>query len=145
PLAGQVVVLDRVHRFAADSTIAAFADAVRLGDADTAEALLAAGHDDLRWIHPDDAVAVDALRADVETEARAVVEAAMMGDASAGLALAGARKVLCATRFGPLGSYAWRDRIERSLEQRLPGLIPGTRWYVGRPVIVTRNDYLTGV
>ncbi|MCB1250855.1 MAG: exodeoxyribonuclease V subunit alpha [Acidimicrobiales bacterium] len=145
PLAGQVVVLDRVHRFAADSTIAAFADAVRLGDADAAEALLAADHDDLRWIHPDDTVALDALRADVEADARAVVEAAMAGDAEAGLALAGARKVLCATRFGPLGSFAWRDRIERSLEQRLPGLIPGTRWYVGRPVIVTRNDYLTGV
>jgi exodeoxyribonuclease V alpha subunit len=46
--------------------------------------------------------------------------------------------VLCGTRHGDLGSYRWTERIEARL-----GLI-GTagRWYVGRPVIVTRNDHL---
>ncbi len=57
PLSGGVVVLERVHRFRADSAIAALADAVRSGNADGAIEILSAGAGDVSWVHPDDRAA----------------------------------------------------------------------------------------
>jgi exodeoxyribonuclease V alpha subunit len=70
------------------------------------------------------------------------VRAALAGDRVGGLRAAAEHKVLAATRHGPLGSFAWRDRIERLLARAEPRLRIGRRWYVGRPVIVTANDYI---
>jgi exodeoxyribonuclease V alpha subunit len=141
PLSGGVVVLERVHRFDAASAIAALADAVRGGDADTAIEILRAGADDVTWVHPDDAPARAVLDRVVVDTALEVVHAARAGDRSAGLAAAGDLKVLAATRRGPLGSFEWRERIERLLARRDGRVVVGRRWYVGRPVIVTENDY----
>ena len=59
-----------------------------------------------------------------------------------GLGLASEVKVLCATRFGPLGVFAWSACIEAIAAARsCPGTGIGGRSYVGRPIIVTRNDY----
>jgi len=43
--------------------------------------------------------------------------------------------VLCAVRVGPFGVTQLNTQIEKSL-----GFNPAT-WYVGRPIMVTRNDY----
>lgn len=146
PLAGNVVVLERVHRFGAHSTIAALADAIRRGDADETIGLLDAGADDVEWVRPEDPKALARVEREVLDNAVAVVRAAVDGDAAAGLAIANDLKVLAATRRGPLGTYDWRDRIERTLARTdiRPGLRLrlSDRWYVGRPVIVTRNDPL---
>jgi len=50
--------------------------------------------------------------------------------------------VLCATRLGPLGVYRWSDRIETLVAREMPEVGSGRRWYVGRPIIITSNDYL---
>ena len=52
-------------------------------------------------------------------------------------------KVLCATRLGPLGVFRWTDDIELFAARAMPDAGIGRRWYVGRPIIVTRNDYST--
>ena len=145
PIAHNVVVLERVHRFGEDSAIAELSHAVRSGDSDRAvEVLEDSDNSEVEWIRPGQP-ALDELRSLVLDSAAEVVTAAMNGDASAALERAGELKVLCGTRFGPLGSHAWRDHIEA----RLPGLVPGLRterrWYVGRPVIVTANDYIARV
>jgi exodeoxyribonuclease V alpha subunit len=142
PLAERVVLLERVHRFGADSAIAALADAVRTGDADRALDLLRAqAGGELAWVPDDDDAAITALQREVADLAVDVIAAARAGDAETGLALAAELKVLGATRLGPLGVYRWTDRIETLAARALPHSgLPG-RWYVGRPVIVTRNDY----
>jgi len=49
-------------------------------------------------------------------------------------------RVLCARRRGPDGVEDWNRRIERRLSEEVPGFDPSRRWYVGRPVLITRND-----
>jgi exodeoxyribonuclease V alpha subunit len=149
PLGADVVLLKRVHRFAADSEIAALADAIRLGDDDRAVDLLAKHRSgELTWVEDDDQAAVIGLQEDVARDAVKVVHEAQAGndkDAEEGLRLASELKVLCATRFGPLGVFAWSARIEALMERALPEAGIGRGWYVGRPIIVTRNDYLNKV
>ncbi len=145
PLSGGVVVLERVHRFAKDSTIAALGDAVRNGDADTMLELLGAQRPDVTWVRPDDVSAVRAVEQTVTESALKVVGAALEGNRSAGLDAMGDIKVLAATRRGPLGAYDWSDRIERHLGRAEPRPQTGRRWYIGRPVIVTANDYLNAL
>ena len=56
----------------------------------------------------------------------------------------GAFQLLCALRRGPWGVEGLNRRIESILEHE--GLIKaGGEWYVGRPVLVTRNDYELGL
>jgi exodeoxyribonuclease V alpha subunit len=53
-------------------------------------------------------------------------------------------RILCAVREGEWGVAGLNEAIEHRLQA--VGLIPrGGEWYVGRPVMVTRNDYATGV
>lgn len=145
-LEDSIVVLDRVHRFGSDSAIARLADSVRTGDVDGAlDVLRDPSVDDVTLIDPGDADALTMLRREVAKQAAIVVRAAHAGDAEAAMAAALDLKVLCGTRWGPLGSYGWRDEIERRLGRLVPGVRTDRRWYVGRPVIVTRNDYVTGV
>jgi exodeoxyribonuclease V alpha subunit len=142
PLAADIVLLKRVHRFGSDSAIAALADAIRTGDADRAVDLLR--HDktsELSWVD-DDGGGIDRLHREAAAAAVEVARAAYAGDADAGLRLASDLKVLCATRLGPLGVYRWSDRIETLVARQMPEVGSGRRWYVGRPIIITSNDYL---
>ena len=52
-------------------------------------------------------------------------------------------RILCAVREGEWGVAGLNTAIELRLERA--GLIRRSEWYVGRPVMVTRNDYGTGV
>ena len=146
PLTDNVVVLERVHRFAADSAIAALADAVRVGDADQAIRILRDPQQaEVGWTEATDAAGVRRLRDAVAADAAGVVEAALAGDARVALEAASETKVICGTRFGPLGSYAWQDHLERRLPSMVEGMDTGRSFYIGRPLIITRNDYVTGV
>jgi len=146
PLATDIVLLERVHRFGADSAIAALADAIRTGDADRAVDLLHHSRTgELAWVDGDDGSGVDRLQREVAIGARTVVEAAQAGDAEAGISRASDLKVLCATRLGPTGVYRWTDRIEALAGRNLTGGGGSRHWYIGRPVIVTSNDYLNGL
>ncbi|HZJ25649.1 MAG TPA: exodeoxyribonuclease V subunit alpha [Acidimicrobiia bacterium] len=143
PLAADVVLLERVHRFGVDSAIAALADAIRAGDADRALDLL---RDDqtgeLTWVDGEDEVGIDGLRAEVAAGAVDVIRAAHAGDAETGLRHASDLKVLCATRLGRLGVYQWSDGVEALAARALPDAGIGRRAYVGRLVSVTKNDYI---
>ena len=52
-------------------------------------------------------------------------------------------RILCAVRDGEWGVAGLNTAIELHLERE--GLLRRAEWYVGRPVMVTRNDYGTGV
>jgi exodeoxyribonuclease V alpha subunit len=141
PLSGDVIRLERIHRFDTDSAIAALAAAIRTGDADGAISLLRAGTE-VRWIDSTDEAGLSELSARAVDHATEVIALARSGESDDALQLANDTKILCATRRGPLGVWAWTQRIEAGAAEVLGDLSIGRRWYVGRPLIVTRNDYL---
>jgi exodeoxyribonuclease V alpha subunit len=139
-----VVVLDRVHRYG--GAIAGVAEAIRRGDGDAVLDALSA----VTWIPADaaDPAAQDALapvRDGVVGTARAVLDAARDGDGQRAIAALGAFRVLCAHRRGAHGVSAWTARIEGWLAQAIDGFGGEGDWYVGRPLLVTENDYGLGL
>jgi exodeoxyribonuclease V alpha subunit len=138
-----VVTLEHVWRFG--GAIAALARAVQAGDADTAVALLRAGTEDLEFVDTDSAAAPEAVRGDVVEAGRALAAAAGMNDVPAALAALERHRLLCGHRRGPYGVARWSREIERWLAEALPGSAARGEWYPGRPVLVTANDYDTGL
>jgi exodeoxyribonuclease V alpha subunit len=150
PLAQQTVMLRHSRRFG--GPIGKLALAVNAGDVDGAAAALrapeAAGV--LRWIdhahqHHVIQLALDGYRPYLE-----LLRAGSGGADSPGghddwvravLQRFEAFRVLCAVREGEWGVEGLNDAIEQRLAHA--GLIARGDWYVGRPVMVTRNDYPT--
>jgi exodeoxyribonuclease V alpha subunit len=141
-IADGIVVLTGTYRFG--GAIAALADAVRRGDADAAMRELEDDSGGVTWIDVDVAEPGAAL-APIEhgaiAAARRVTEAARAGDTALALEALGAFRVLCAHRRGPHGVATWMDRIERWLGAEIEGFGAEGPWYVGRPLLVTENDY----
>ena len=143
-IAAGIVVLDRIHRFGGG--IASVAEAIRRGDGDEVMSLLSAGAEGVTWIpvdvsEPQAEASPAVVRDQAVAAGRAVREAARAGDAAGALAALGAFRVLCAHRRGPQGVATWTSRIEGWMASAVPGFSPDDRWYVGRPLLVTENDY----
>jgi exodeoxyribonuclease V alpha subunit len=140
-----IVVLDRVHRFGAG--IAALADAIRAGDPDGVLEVLRAAPEGVTWV-PVDAGAQPEL---VQVKDLAVASAAaVIAHAEAGRALEAIRalgefRVLLAHRRGAHGVATWVARIEGWLAETRPDFTARGRWYPGRPLLVTENDYGLGL
>jgi exodeoxyribonuclease V alpha subunit len=139
-----IVVLNRVHRFGRG--IARLADAIHHGDSDAALKALEGSPDDVLWIPIDVAeeptdTAVATIREGAVTAARAVMEAARAGAASEAIAALASYRLLCAHRRGPYGVTTWTARIEGWLATALADFTTDDRWYIGRPLLVTDNDY----
>lgn len=144
PLKDRIVTLDRVHRYGEE--IAALAEAVRAGDADKVLELLEAGGEQVRWIDADpgdpaSAAALEPVRAATVEAGRAAFEAAMKGDARAALEALDRHRILCAHRRGPHGVRRWNQQAEAWLAEEVEAFNPFGRWYVGRPLLVTENNY----
>lgn len=134
------VVLLR-HPFRFGSAIAALAEAVRDGRADRALDLITEHPDELRLV----ADGRDPLvRGPVVDAALSVVAAARRGDAGAALEHLQSHRLLCAHRSGPRGVTEWEARVERWAAESGVLVQPG-RWYLGRPVLITMNDYALGL
>ncbi len=132
-----VVVLGRTWRF--DGAIAELAVAVRDGNADAALAVLRDGGDSLTLATTEEQVRQDVVRA-----ATGIREAAKHGDAVTALHHLDEHRVLCAHRVGPFGVDFWSRKIERWLAE-IPGDPREGEWYIGRPLLVTVNDYALGL
>jgi exodeoxyribonuclease V alpha subunit len=140
-----IVVLRRVHRYGGE--IAALAEAVQRGDEDSSMELLRSERADLMWIPLDDVAAppsastLEPVRDRILAAGRALVDSARDGDGVGALRSLAAVRVLCAHREGPAGVGAWTERIEAWLAAGIDGYATSGQWYVGRPVLVTENDY----
>ena len=135
-----VARLRTVHRFG--QTIGALAQALRDGDADAVVVALAAGDEQVGWVQEEDTAAV--LRPVLTRHARAVLTAARRGDSGAAMEALGRHRLLCAHREGPYGVRTWNHLVETWLSEET-GLTFYDPMYVGRPLLVTANDYATGV
>ena len=148
PLAQQTVMLRHSRRFG--GPIGQLALAVNRGDVEAAVAVLRAGDSDgqVRWIehahqHHVIGLAGDGYRPYLES-LRAGPGAEHEDWVRTVLQHFEAFRILCAVRGGEWGVEGLNTAIETRLEHT--GLIRrGGDWYVGRPVMVTRNDYGTGV
>ncbi len=132
-----VVVLRHVHRFG--SGIAALAEAIRSGDSDASVRALTEHPGSVTWHRAE--ADLDAVRTAVVATGRAAVDAAACGDGRSALRALATTRLLCAHRSGPSGAATWMATAEGWLAAAIPGYGTGGRWYVGRPLLVTRNDY----
>ena len=139
-----IIVLHQVHRYG--GAIATLAEAIRRGDSEGALAVLRQGSADVEWI-PDDMAAPGTARAllpirqAVVAAGRRVTEAARAGDAKTAIEALGAFRILCAHRRGTHGVDSWMARVEGWLATEIEGFAVEGTWYVGRPLLVTENDY----
>jgi exodeoxyribonuclease V alpha subunit len=132
----RVAALRTSHRFG--EAIGALADAIRVGDADVALALLRSGDEHLEFVEDADPTA--RLRAIFLPHALRLREAAMLGAADVVLARLDDHRLLCAHRQGRSGVQHWNRQVENWLSEET-GLPPWSQWYAGRPLLVTANDY----
>jgi exodeoxyribonuclease V alpha subunit len=158
PVGECITVLKTNHRFR--GPLADLANAVRTGNEDAALAALSDGGraglartagpeppSSTRWLAIDVASADDAalepVRSAVCASGRLLAEAGRRGDGPRALDVLGQLRLLCAHRAGPAGASNWNGHVERWLADGVAG--PDGGWYVGRPVIVTQNDYSLGL
>jgi exodeoxyribonuclease V alpha subunit len=137
-LADTLVVLKKNYRFQDGSSIGRLATAINAGDGEQALALFTTGKADLRWGDiPPAAMLKKALAGEVVAGYRHYLAAETPAEA---LARFDAFRVLCALREGAYGVVAVNRLIEEILaENRLIDV--QSRWYKGRPLIMTTNDY----
>jgi exodeoxyribonuclease V alpha subunit len=146
-LRNDVVRLRTVHRYG--GVIAELAEAIRRGLADDVMAVLRRGDRQVGFVETDldtrNPAGLDGLRADVVNTGRALIGAALAGDAPAALAALDQHRLLCAHRRGPYGVARWGQEVERWLAAAVSEFEPDREWYIGRPLIVTTNDYELGL
>jgi exodeoxyribonuclease V alpha subunit len=135
--------------FRSEEDIKSLAEALRGGDADTVVEVLRRPSDQVSWVETSDEAEVEAaLRSDSVAAARAVWAAATAEQPERALEELDRYRLLCAHREGPYGVRRWNQRVEQWLAEET-GLDlhgpAGGQWYVGRPLLVTSNDYALDV
>lgn len=151
PVAGalrdSLCLLQKSYRFGSDSGIGQLAAAVNRGDRHSTRGVF------------------DGTFTDIEKKSLQSTEEyqAMLDDALEGyqyfltcvqqqntpeqvIAAFGEYQLLCALREGPFGVSGLNDRLEQLLAQkRKIKRLPHSRWYEGRPVMISRNDSALGL
>ena len=77
----------------------------------------------------------------VREAGRRTRDAAAVGDVTGALQGLDQHRLLCAHRRGPYGVTRWSQEAEHWLAEAVPGYGEDGEWYVGRPLLVTANDY----
>jgi exodeoxyribonuclease V alpha subunit len=145
-LAGCIVQLQKNYRFVEGNGILALSRAINDGDAEGALGLLRAQSSPGLQQRPESifAVALPSPPALKNSLRERVLEGfghvMRSRDPLAALKALGRSRILCALRQGPYGAEALNRLAEEILTeaQLIP---PRERWYAGRPVMITRNDY----
>ncbi|HET6940099.1 MAG TPA: exodeoxyribonuclease V subunit alpha, partial [Nocardioides sp.] len=129
------------RNFRSKQDIQALAEALRAGDEDTVLDVLRSPSEQVEFVEVgNEAEAEAALRPYCEAAAVSVLEAALEEDAERAIRALDEHRLLCAHREGPAGVTRWNRAVERWLADR-PGVDLHGEWYVGRPLLVTSNDY----
>lgn len=151
PLAGalrdSLCLLQKSYRFGSDSGIGKLAAAVNRGDRQATRAVF-------------DGTFTDIEKKSLQTgeEYQTMLNDALQGyqhfltcvkeqrSPEQAIAAFGDYQLLCALREGPFGVSGLNDRLEQLLAQkRKITRLPHSRWYEGRPVMISRNDSALGL
>ncbi|AWL07156.1 exodeoxyribonuclease V subunit alpha [Massilia oculi] len=145
PLAQQTVMLRHSRRFG--GPIGQLALAVNAGDMARAGEVLRSSLDGVRWIEHAQPSQLLQLAYAGYAPYLELLKGGAAGDQDwvrQVLQAFETFRILCAVRDGEWGVAGLNEAIEKRLEAG--GLLRrSAEWYVGRPVMVTRNDYSTGV
>jgi exodeoxyribonuclease V alpha subunit len=135
-----VLRLATTHRYGEE--IAALAEALRSGSADAVLDVLRSGATQVEFLESDEPAPL--LHSRVVEAAVEVRRHAEAGRAAEAVAALDAHRLLCAHRDGPFGVHHWNRQVEHWLAEATgdPLYEP---MYVGRPLLVTANDYGLGV
>ena len=137
------------HSFRAEKQLQVINEAIRCGEpVALGQAVDAAGSQARTIVVQDE----QALAIEVDAWARHLAVAGHRDEsheapdqsALAGLRRLGARQLLCALRQGAFGAKAVNSRIESRLRKAW-GVAQDAQWYAGRAVLITHNDYETGL
>lgn len=153
PLQDAVVWFTQNFRFASDSGIGRLASDINGARAAEAVTALKRGTDDsVRWLDDGGAQPGDAALARMVEGHAAYLEAVLQhpADGARISAAFGRFSVLCAVREGPRGMLALNEHMSRHAREWLAPRQPAMQgaaasdwrspWYLGRPVMVLRND-----
>ena len=137
-----VVQLKKSYRFGDDSGMGAVSQAVNRGKGELALSLMRGKYHDVRWKDlPSSNALCREVRRLVLQGYRPYLEPA---DPSEMFHLFTGFRILCAIRRGPFGVAALNLLVEQILrEERL--ISTEKRWYRGRPILITKNDYNLGL
>ncbi|QZX96406.1 exodeoxyribonuclease V subunit alpha [Pantoea alfalfae] len=143
-----ICLLQKSYRFDASSGIGQLAKAINRGDAEQVRAVFAAAHEDVSFQTLTSAEAYQVMLDEVAQGYQPFLQLIRRQAPPAEVIAAfGRYQLLCALRDGPFGVQGLNQRIEQRLMQlqriRRPGM--GSRWYEGRPVMITRNDSALGL
>ncbi len=134
------------HNFRAQEDIKALAESLRGGDADEVLAVLRAPSEQVEFVEATEPAEVEeALRSDClwPLPWRSAPRPWPRTPRARSSAL-DEHRLLCAHREGPHGVRRWNAQVERWLAETPDVEIFG-QWYVGRPLLVTTNDYALDV
>ncbi len=134
------------HRFKAE--IEALASALQDRDEDAVLDVLRSSSQQVSFVEASSEDELGAvLRDDLVGAAVEVRRLAEAEDAPGALRALDETRLLCAHREGPYGVRRWNAQVERWLAEEVGEPIggPGNGWYVGRPLLVSTNDYALDV
>ena len=145
-----VSTLLATRRFAAGGDIAAFAAAIRDGEADRAVDVLTSGGGVVDFVELADderpgPAQLEPVRAEVRKSAAQVMAAAAAGDRVGALAGLEQHRLLCTHRRGPRGVQLWSDLAAGWIFEDHPVVPRSDGRYAGEPLLVTTNDYESGL
>jgi exodeoxyribonuclease V alpha subunit len=135
-----VVRLRTTHRYG--EGIGTLAEALRAGTADDVLAALRAGSEQVELVDVQEPAPL--LRSDVLAAALELRRAAEAGDPAGAVAALERHRLLCAHREGPFGVRRWNRLVEHWLTEATGDPLH-EQMYLGRPLLVTSNDYGLGV
>ncbi|MFO1349267.1 MAG: exodeoxyribonuclease V subunit alpha [Gammaproteobacteria bacterium] len=144
PLADSIALLRQSYRFGADSGIGALARAINQGQGrEVMELLRNHAYADLLWRESEQPQTLAAAVADGAAENYREYLAGVRAGAGVEAIFSAFNRfrVLCALRHGPLGVTTLNEAIEQRLQARR-WISARAPWYAGRPVMITRNDYV---
>jgi exodeoxyribonuclease V alpha subunit len=142
-------VVQLTHTWRFGGAIDQLAKAIRASDPDAVVDVLRSGASDVVFAEVDVEAArpegLEPLAEQVRQSGAATREAAQIGDVPSALAALDRHRLLCAHRRGPFGVARWSIEVERWLSKAEPGYADDGEWYLGRPLLVTANDYELGL
>lgn len=144
PLRDHVVTLRHSYRFNADSGISALAQAVNHGSYKALRACWQAGYGDIEFLVLNEKQPATLIKRAAREYHDYLAQIRSGASPWTILQAFGRFQVLCALRRGPSGVEGLNEAITQQLTK--DGHIDGRKqWYVGRPVMVTRNDPQLGL
>jgi exodeoxyribonuclease V alpha subunit len=135
----KIVLLNKSYRFGEDSGIWRLAQAVKQGQSEKALRILKSdNYPDVNWHHLSLSDQLPAILLDqmVTHFSRCLKER----EPAKVLELFEKNIILCALRRGPYGIESINRKIEEEYRQKKL-IQTNYRWYHGRPIMITRNDY----